>query len=42
MKMELNEAKDVLKENGFLVEYDIPVPSSVNIGDRLAQIKKKR
>ena len=39
--MELNEAKKVLEENGFLVEYDIPVKSSVNIGDRLAQIKKR-
>ena len=39
--MELREAKKVLKENGFLVEYDIPVPSNVNIGDRLAQIKKR-
>ena len=39
--MKLNEAKKVLKENGFLVEYDIPVRSSVNIGDRLAQIKKR-
>lgn len=39
--MKLNEAKEVLKQNGFLVEYDIPVKSSVNIGDRLAQIKKR-
>ena len=39
--MKLKEAKEVLKENGFLVEYDIPVPSNVNIGDRLAQIKKR-
>lgn len=39
--MKLNEAKKVLKENGFLVEYDIPVRSNVNIGDRLAQIKKR-
>ena len=39
--MELREAKKVLKENWFLVEYDIPVPSNVNIGDRLAQIKKR-
>ena len=40
--MQLNEAKEILEKNGFLVEYDIPVRSSVNIGDRLAQIKKKR
>lgn len=39
--MNLNEAKEILKNNGFLVEYDIPVRSSVNIGDRLAQIKKR-
>lgn len=39
--MKLREAKEVLKENGFLVEYDIPVRSNVNIGDRLAQIKKR-
>ena len=39
--MELNEAQKILKENGFLVEYDIPVRSSVNIGDRLAQNKKR-
>lgn len=39
--MELNEAKKVLEQNGFLVEYDIPVRSNVNIGDRLAQIKKR-
>ena len=39
--MRLEEAKKVLENNGFLVEYDIPVRSSVNIGDRLAQIKKR-
>ena len=39
--MELKEAKELLEKNGFLVEYDIPVPSNVNIGDRLAQIKKR-
>jgi hypothetical protein len=39
--MELKEAKEVLEKNGFLVEYDIPVRSNVNIGDRLAQIKKR-
>lgn len=39
--MQLDEAKKVLEENGFLVEYDIPVRSNVNIGDRLAQIKKE-
>jgi len=39
--MQLNEAKEILEKNGFLVEYDIPVRSSVNIGDRLAQIKKR-
>ena len=39
--MELDEAKELLEKNGFLVEYDIPVPSNVNIGDRLAQIKKR-
>lgn len=39
--MELDEAKEVLEKNGFLVEYDIPVRSNVNIGDRLAQIKKR-
>ena len=39
--MELTEAKEILEQNGFLVEYDIPVPSNVNIGDRLAQIKKR-
>lgn len=39
--MELIEAKEILKQNGFLVEYDIPVRSNVNICDRLAQIKKR-
>ena len=39
--MRLDEAKELLEKNGFLVEYDIPVRSSVNIGDRLAQIKKR-
>lgn len=39
--MKLEEAKEVLEKNGFLVEYDIPVRSNVNIGDRLAQIKKR-
>ena len=39
--MELREAKELLEQNGFLVEYDIPVRSNVNIGDRLAQIKKR-
>ena len=39
--MQLEEAKKVLEQNGFLVEYDIPVRSNVNIGDRLAQIKKR-
>lgn len=39
--MKLDEAKELLEKNGFLVEYDIPVPSNVNIGDRLAQIKKR-
>jgi beta-lactam-binding protein with PASTA domain len=39
--MKLDEAKEILKNNGFLVEYDIPVRSNVNIGDRLSQIKKR-
>lgn len=39
--MQLNEAKEILEKNGFLVEYDIPVHSNVNIDDRLAQIKKR-
>ena len=39
--MRLEEAKELLEQNGFLVEYDIPVRSNVNIGDRLAQIKKR-
>ena len=39
--MKLEEAKELLEQNGFLVEYDIPVRSNVNIGDRLAQIKKR-
>lgn len=39
--MQLNEAKEILEKNGFLVEYDIPVRSNVNIGDRLSQIKKR-
>lgn len=39
--MKLEEALQILKENDLMVEYDIPVRSNVNIGDRLAQIKKR-
>lgn len=38
--MRLEEAKVVLEKNGFIVE-DYAVHSNVNIGDRLAQIKKR-
>lgn len=38
--MELNEAKEILEKNGFIVE-DYEVHSSHSIADRLKQIKKR-
>jgi hypothetical protein len=38
--MELNEAKEVLEKNGFIVE-DYAVHSNHSVADRLAQIKKR-